>query len=271
MNPNKRVANAADAVRSLVDAAFAARFHDLEIMLRSASMAVALAEERREELEPDLVATAWIEYGNALRLSGRYQEAEKALDRAAKESISDPSTQAHLLEVTASLHRLTQRFDSAAGLLKSAIAAQGAVQDRNGAARHYNQLGIVLLDDGNPSQALYALQTALDLLEGDSPVDVLVATGHNLVETLIAANRLSAAAVALVVLEPYYSRLTSRRVSAKSEWMRARLFRKQHHLEAASRAYQRAFDLLSTEPRSPELAELAQEMADLLPIADPRS
>jgi hypothetical protein len=63
----KGVANA-ERVRELVDSAFATRYHDLEATLKAASMAVVLAEEKRDELPTDLVVAAWTEYGNALRI-----------------------------------------------------------------------------------------------------------------------------------------------------------------------------------------------------------
>jgi hypothetical protein len=89
-------------------------------------------------------------------------------------------------------------------------------------------------------------------------------TGHNLLEALIDDGRLSAAASALALLDPFYRRITSTRVAAKAEWARARLCRKSNHLHAAQLSYERAYDeLLSTEPRSPELATLVQEMAEL--------
>lgn len=258
----KRVASAA-AVRELIDSAFATRYHDLEATLKSASMAVVLAEEKRAQLSTDLIVAAWTEYGNALRIAGRYQDADRALERAAAEPVSDPATKIHLLEVTASLHRVTSRFESAVGLLNSAIEVQKSIGDSNAEARHYNHLGIVYLDQGDRRRALLAFETALNLLAPDAPLDVVASTGHNLVETLIADDRLSAAASALVLLEPFYRSLTSARLAAKTEWMRARMFRKLQHLAAARRAYDRAYTLLSTEPRSPELAELAKEMADL--------
>src|SRR3954447_20462556 len=97
----KRVASA-ERVRELVDAAFAARYQDLAAMLKFSSRAVALAEEKIDELPSDLVVAAWTQYGNALRIVGSYPEAERALDRAAALPTSDPRTRIHLLEVTAS-------------------------------------------------------------------------------------------------------------------------------------------------------------------------
>jgi tetratricopeptide (TPR) repeat protein len=261
----KRLANA-ERVTELVDSAFASRYHDLATMLRLSSAAVALAEEKRQELPADLVVAAWTQYGNALRIAGRYQEAERALERAAELPASDLSTRTHLLEVKASLHRNTDRFESAAQFLTVAIDAHKSIGDSHSEARTWNLLGIVYLDMKNRSRALRAFQTALDLLGPDAPLDIIASTGHNLLETLIADGRLSAAASALMILEPFYRRLTSTRLSAKVEGLRARLCRELQQLPAAQLAYERAYALLLTEPRFPELPELPdllKEMAEL--------
>jgi tetratricopeptide (TPR) repeat protein len=258
----KRVATA-ERVRQLVDSAFATRYHDLEATLKTASQAVALAGEARAGLPPDLIAAAWTEYGNALRLTGRYEESEKALDRAAAEPISDIPTRTHLLEVRASLYRNTSRFAVAVDLLLEAVDLQRSIGDSAAEARHYNHLGIIHLDSGSPEQALYAFQTALDRFGSGAPLDVLASTGHNMVESMIAAGRLSAAATALALLEPYHRSLTSTRLAAKAEWLRARLCIEMGQLYAAELAFERAHALLITQPRSPELPLLDEEMADL--------
>lgn len=88
-------------------------------------------------------------------------------------------------------------------------------------------------------------------------------TGHNLMEALIHDGRLAAASSALALLEPFYRRITSKRLAAKAEWVRALLCRKLQQFHAAQLAYERAYELLITEPRSPELATLVKEMAEL--------
>lgn len=258
----KRVASA-ERVRELVDAAFATRYQDLTAMLKASSQAVALAEEKSHELPPDLVVAAWTQYGNAFRIAGRYQEAERVLERAATLPASDLPTRVHLLEITANLHRNTGRFESAISILTSAIDAQKAGGDRDSLARTYNLLGITYFDQGDRQRALRAYQTALDLFGPDAPIDVVAMTGHNLVQALIADGRLAAATSALALLEPLYRRTTSARLAAKAEWVRARLCRELKQMPAAQLAYERAYALLSTDPRSPDLAALVKEMAEL--------
>jgi tetratricopeptide (TPR) repeat protein len=263
----KRVASA-ERVRELIDSAFAARYQEVETMLELSSRAVVLAEEKRDELPDDLMVAAWTQYGNALRIAGRYPEAEKALERASSWPTTDVPTRIHCLEITASLYRSTGRFESAARLLTLAIEGYRALEDTDGVARTHTLLGIVHFDRGDVPQALRAYKTALDLTRSDATVESFAAVTTNLVEGLIADGSLSAAAAALVLLEPFHLRLTSARLSAKAVWMRARLYRKLKQLDAARLTYKRAYALLSTEPRVPELAELALEMAELGPLPE---
>src|SRR4051794_37130195 len=125
----------AEEIRELVDSSFAARFDDLEATLEKSILAVALVEESPKELPRDLVVAAWTQHGNALRLAGRYAEAETALARAGALPISDLPTSIHLLGVKASLHRNTRRYASAEGFLLSALAAQQSLGDPVGLVR----------------------------------------------------------------------------------------------------------------------------------------
>ena len=216
----------AERVRKLVDAACESRNRDPATMLRLSGAAVALAEEKIAELPGDLVVAAWTHYGNAHRIAGRYEVAEQALHRAAELTTSATATKVTLLEVTANLHRNTGRYESAVRLLTSAIDEQKSLGDSNGEARSLNLLGLTYLDSGEPQRALCAFQSALGLLGAGAPPDVMASTGHSLLKALIQAGRLSAAAAALEILEPYYRRLTSARLAARCEWVRARLWRK---------------------------------------------
>jgi tetratricopeptide (TPR) repeat protein len=252
-----------EQIKNLVDASFACRYADLAAMLGHSTTAVALVDAVQEELPAELVARSWTQHGNALRLTGRYAEAERLLDRAAALPVSDLPTSIHLLEVRSSLDRNLGRYESAKRSLADALAAYESLADPVGLARAYNLLGLAYSESGDGSQALRAFQTAFSFLGQGAPLDILTTTGHNLFYTFVAAGRLEAAEAALAALEPLYSRLTSPRLAAKAVWMRARLFRRRRQRLAARRAYDRVYELLRTAQPSPELAQLVQEMADV--------
>jgi tetratricopeptide (TPR) repeat protein len=263
MRPITRPTPDTEAIKNLVDASFACRYADLAAMLGHSTAAVALVEAVQEELPAEIVARAWTQHGNALRLTGRYGEAECLLDRAAALPVSDLPTGIHLLEVRSSLERNLGRYESAEKCLADALAAYESLADPVGLARTYNLLGLAYSESGDRSQAFRAYQTALSFLGQGAPLDILATTGHNLFHSLIAAGRLDAAEAALASLEPLYSRLTATRLTAKAAWMRARLFRRLRRRLAARRAYDRAYELLRTAQTSPELAQLVQEMAEV--------
>jgi tetratricopeptide (TPR) repeat protein len=211
----------------------------------------------------DLIMAAWTEYGNALRIAGRYDEADRALKKVEAEPASDPHTRAHFLEVKATLYRWTRRFEGAVEFLHSAIEIQRSIGNSDGEARHYNHLGIIHLDSGDMPQALRSYQAALDLYGPDSPADLVVMTSHNMLEALIASGRPTAAATALAVLERFYQNITSTRLAAKAEWARAKLCREFGQFDAAKLAFERTHALLKKEPRAPELPALMDEIAEL--------
>lgn len=258
-------------IKELVAASFAARYVDLVASLETSRSAVALVEEHLAGLPVDLVVSAWTQYGNALRLNGRYAEAAVALAQAAECCPSEqPShASAHLLSVQASLHLNTGRFAGAAGCLLPAITALQTLGDPDGEARLHVLLGVVYKDWGKLPEAFRSFQNAMRLLGPSTPAEIVVAAGHNLFEALIKADRLEDAAAALAVLEPHYRRLTSPRIQAKSEWMRARLCRAMGQLSAARLAYERAYEILNAGPSSPELIALSAEMAALFTFNDP--
>lgn len=256
----------AERVRQLIDSAFAKRYDDIPAMLRFASAAVVLAEEKIQELPADLVVAAWTQYGNALRVAGQFQEAERALQRAATLPASDAPTRSHVLEVTANLYRSMGRFLEAEHLLTSALDVQRAIGGTDGEGRIYNLLGINYFDSGQPARAVCSYQSALDRYTTATPSEAVTMTGHNLVEALIASGRLASAATLMTILEPSYRRITSGRLAAKVEWARARLLRELRQPSAALLAFERAYEILIKEPRAPELAELMKEMARLKAI-----
>jgi tetratricopeptide (TPR) repeat protein len=260
----------AHSVGELVRLAFNSRYENLSNLLSISSAAVAAVEEKSSGLPPDLVVAAWTQHGNALRITGQYEEAERALEQAGElAALAGKQVQIDLLEVWASLHRNTSRLESAGRLLATALALQSPWSCSPLAARAHNLLGIVLLDAGGRARALQLFKTALDLAGPETPVDVVASTGHNLVEALLAEERFEEACAAMLSLEALYRRFRSARLEAKAEWLRARLCRAVHQPAAAALAYRRAHERLSTEPRSPELLDLEAEMADLIAPTGP--
>src|SRR5262245_44081107 len=155
MIPTPTPVASAHKIEELIASSFASRYDDLVATLADASRAMALIEEAPDHhLPADLVVRGWSQYGNALRLAGRYDGAETALEQAGALARSvHPATTGELLSVKASLHRNTGRCESAASCLAQALDAQTPLGDSAGEARLLNNLGIVYLDWGKHSKA----------------------------------------------------------------------------------------------------------------------
>lgn len=251
-------------VRELVESAYDSRYNNLTKMLSFSGAAVAAVEEAGRGLPPDLVVAAWTHRGNALRITGQYDEAAKALEQVAElvPRVEEPA-RLEWMEVRASLHRNTGRLDKAFRLLCTVAETLDLQRSASAAARASNLLGIVLLDMGRRPLALRWFRFALDLSHAGTPADVVVSAGHNLIEALLAEGRYEEAVTAMLTLEPSYQRFKSARITAKAAWLRARLCRAVDQMEAAGVAYERAHAAMSLEPRSPELFDLEAEMAGL--------
>jgi tetratricopeptide (TPR) repeat protein len=254
----------AQAVRELVESAFNSRYDNLTNLLSISSAAVAAVEEKGHTLPPDLVVAAWTMHGNALRMTGQYEEAQRALEQAAELlPLADRQRRIEYLEVQASLHRNTGKLESAARLVGAVIEAEIPLRCSPFAVRACNLMGLVMLDAGGRSQALRWFQLALNFVVPETPVDLVASAGHNMVETLLAEGRFEEASTAMLTLEPLYKRFKSARLTAKAEWLRARMCRAVDQPAAARLAYERAHEALRTEPRSPELLDLEAEMTGL--------
>lgn len=257
----------AQTARALVHSVFEARYHDLTRLLSLAGAAVAFVEERPGVLPAEVVASAWLQSGNALRIIGQHEAAEQALERAGELPVADLQTQVELLEVRAALHRAAGRLEEAVQSLTAALALQRPLGGGPLQSRTYNLLGLVWLESEERPRALDCFRTALERVEPSTPYDLAASAGHNLIETLLAEGQLATASAAMVSLGPLYERVRSSRLSGKAEWMRARLCYALRQIPAARLAYERAYEFLCRDPRAPELPVLTAEMAEIFPLA----
>jgi tetratricopeptide (TPR) repeat protein len=210
-------------IKDLVESSFQARFEDGR-GLKAASAAVLLAE-KDPDLPGDLKAAAWTQFGNALRFSGKLRQSESAFKKAAGflTSDSDPRTRANLLEMTASLHRVRERFAESEACLIDAIEIYRRLGDTQAEARELISLGISASDAVNFPRALESYKRALSLLNKDSDTVIYISACHGLIDTLWAAGRPQAAASAFDLAEPVFRGVTKGHLFGKITWLKARL------------------------------------------------
>lgn len=108
--------------------------------------------------------------GHALHLRGRYDEAAAHFDRAIglRTPGDDPGKRARLLLNRGHLHRDLGETDRARGRFLEALGLFRQAKDLGGRAVALNALGLVALDERQPTEALAPLQEALVLRQPGS-------------------------------------------------------------------------------------------------------
>lgn len=144
--------------------------------------------ERRLE---DIRARAWAYLGNARRVAADLVGAEAAFTRgeACLRGTPDLSEEARFTSMLASLRKHQRRFSEALQLLDRAARIYGDIEDTDGAIRVLVIQGSLLLDQGNPEEALPPLRKALALLDTGEDARTALFARHNLTLALAELGR----------------------------------------------------------------------------------
>ncbi len=186
------------ACERLVEVAGRQILEDREEAVRISELAVQVA--RRLEPERygngrvhDLQARSWATLGNARRLAGDVQGAERAFGTAEghlSRGSGDPSEEARLLEYKSSLRRSERRFDEALGLIDEAIELYRLLTERHLTGRALVRRGVILGFLDRLPESISALQAGLSLLDAASEPRIDLYGRHNLFCFLLEAGRL---------------------------------------------------------------------------------
>jgi tetratricopeptide (TPR) repeat protein len=172
----------------LIARSHAVRFGDPQEMLHWGLMARLAADScsvqalgSRSRLA-DLKARAWGQFGNALRVCGRFREAGEML-AAAREYLEkgtgDPVLRARFYEQMASLHINQKAFESARELLEEAQAIYEEIGERHCLAGSLLQKAITLQYGSEPELAIQVIDRAVAFLNPIEDPDLfLVASGN---------------------------------------------------------------------------------------------
>jgi len=247
-------------IKDLVESSFQARFEDGRGM-QAASAAVLLAEQNLG-VPGDLRAAAWTQFGNALRFSGKFRQAEAALTKAFGylTAESDPRTRANLLEISSSLFRVQGHFEKSENCLIEAIEIHEYLADSQAEARDQVLLGVSCYDESLFARSATAYHRALSLLDEESGTILYVSACHGLIATLWAAGRLKAAASALQIAEPVFASVSEGHLFGKIMWLRARVYLALGDKAGAAEAFAIAKEHL-TNLSDVDLEQLESEMA----------
>lgn len=177
-----------------------------------AQLAVAVANQIDPVLHPrgyvgDLLARAWGELGNFLRLTADLGAAEAAFHRAI--AAWDSGTRDVVLLARISEHagslRIDQRdFSGALSLFEAAQSRYEAIDDRSAVGRALLKKGIAHSYQGQPVESLAYLVSALDSLDPQVDGRLIFIAIHNLTDVRIRLDRFEEAQRGLRATRPLY-------------------------------------------------------------------
>jgi tetratricopeptide (TPR) repeat protein len=174
---------------ALIDRSHEARFTSTAVMCQQAHLAVLVAERlppelfERETVE-DCRARAWAALGNALRVSGDLNEAEKAFLAAQTYLLTGSGVaalRAQLLSQIASLRMDQRRFDDCLLLIQQVVQIWRNLGDRRELVRALVLQGIATGEGGKPRTAVRLLVEAGRLVDGEAEPKLTFIILHSII------------------------------------------------------------------------------------------
>lgn len=229
-------------VQVFIDRSHAARYADPEAMLHWAGMARAIATRCTPEAAgsasklSDLRGEAWGQYGNALRMAGRLQEAEEVMRTAQgylQAGTGDPALKAHLGEQIASLYTHQRRFDSAIAELGEAADIFRQLGETHAFARTLVVQAVACVYAGKADRAVELLNRAIPLIDHEGDPHLLLAACHNLVRCYIDLDQPDHALSLYSEAQYLYREFSDPLILLKAGWQEGQLLRDLGHLRNA--------------------------------------
>lgn len=231
-------------VKHLIDASHAVRYQDPAGMLHRAALARAAAEACSTETvgselkQADLLAQAWRQYGNALRVLGRIREAEEALGNAYRhlgQGTGDPLLRALYFTQMASLRMFQRRFSDAIDLTEEAGQIYRSLDDDHELAGTLVQRAIARLYAGEAEDAVQILNRAIPLIDAERDSQLLLIASHNLVRCYIDLGRPEQALSIYFETRDLYKRFQEPLIRLRVSWHEGQLLRDLGHLRTAEK------------------------------------
>lgn len=186
-----------DFVESLIDRAWSLRHESPAEMLRTARLAVLQANSLSAKTHgapelADVQSRAWAVYGNASRVAGDLDEAQRALDRAAELlelGTGEASARARLYELQASLESARGNDDLALTALDAAYAIYHERGDGHMAGRVLISKGLYAGYAGRLREALRLTQQGLQRVDEAQDPGLVLSALHNQLWFLLESGR----------------------------------------------------------------------------------
>lgn len=187
----------------------------------------------------DLLARAWSQHANALRVAGDPAAAHRAFEVAREHSArgtGDRVLAARIDELEASLYKDQQRFERAHELLDGAIAVYRRERLGERLGRALVKRGSFLLFEGRYADALRTTLETLPLLRPERDVRTFSIASHNAISCLNATGYSIAARSLLDAVRRLHEQLGDRINLLRLDWMAAEIDRELGLVPRAERA-----------------------------------
>jgi tetratricopeptide (TPR) repeat protein len=169
-----------------------------------------------------LLARAWAQLGNALRIRCDFAGAEQAFETASglleSGRVSALET-ARVLDLQASLKREQRRFDEAAALMDRVVALYRKLGQKALLGSALKQKSMVCGESGDLEGEIALLRRALELLSPDREPRPFLAARHNLISALCEAGRPRDAFALLFHTRPLYLKQGDRMNLLRLRWL----------------------------------------------------
>lgn len=281
-----------DLVRRLVEMSDAVRYQNAARMLHLADLARLAAEACPVALAgsgpklADLRALGWRQYGNALRIAGRFREAEEAFSSAQRfceQGTGDPPLRASIHGRIGSLRIYQRRFDEAIALADEVGRIYSELGERSMVATNMVQKAIAQLLSGAPEAAVRTLNRAIPLIDNEGDPHLLLAACHNLIRAYIELGEPEQALSLFFEVRDLYQDFQDPLIRLRAAWQEGQILRDLGHLPAAEavllqsrQGFQEAelfyevalvsLDLSAVYLRLGEIEKLRETVAEMVPI-----
>jgi tetratricopeptide (TPR) repeat protein len=278
-------------IHALLDSSHMARFDNPARMLALARMARKLVQRCDETSAggaaqlADLRAWAWGQFGNAMRVNGRLQEAERALAVAQEHAVAGTAAadlQIELLNWQGSLATYQRRFELALTLLHQAEALCHELNQEPLLPTCLVRRAIATVYAGQPEQAISILDRAIPLIDS-ADRRLLMAANHNLIYCYVEAGRLQEALALFPQTKSLGDELQDEVVKYRLYWQEGKILFELGLLEEAEAQFSHArqgfmerdlsyaaavvsLDLAAVYVKLGLSAEVRRTIADILPI-----
>lgn len=281
-----------DLVRRLVEMSDAVRYQNAARMLHLADLARLAAEACTIVVAgsapklADLRALGWRQYANALRVSGRFLEAEEAFAKAQRfcdQGTGDPPLRAGILGRWGSLRIYQRRFDDAIALADEVGRIYSELGETRMVATNMVQKAIAQLLSGAPEAAVRTLNRAIPLIDNEGDPHLLLAACHNLIRAYIEMGEPEQALSLFFEARGLYQDFQDPLIGLRAAWQEGQILRDLGHLRAAEavllqsrQGFQEAelfyevalvsLDLSAAYLRLGEIEKLHETVAEMVPI-----